>query len=129
MDFVSPMKLELESLNIHNLLDDVLTLVELDLSKQNIKLEKEYNQEEIKLKVDVKQFKQAILNIVLNAIDAMSEGGELKVTTQKEAEKIKITIADTGIGIPKNQIAHIFDAFYSGKDMGTGRPIHYLQHH
>ncbi|MCG3173345.1 MAG: Adaptive-response sensory-kinase SasA [Myxococcota bacterium] len=70
--------------------------------------------------VDENQLRQALLNIIRNSIDAMKEGGVLTVETALVDHQIQISIADTGVGIAPDHLAHIFDPFYSTKEAGTG---------
>ena len=71
--------------------------------------------------VDPDQIKQALLNIILNAIDAMSPGGgELAIQTQVAGESLEISIQDSGPGIAADKLGHIFDPFFTEKEGGTG---------
>jgi signal transduction histidine kinase len=75
--------------------------------------------------IDEGQASQVFINLTLNALDAMPEGGSLKITTRRERDdsgkdSIVIEVADTGIGIPTKDLAKIFDPFYTTKEVGTG---------
>ncbi|MBM3254156.1 MAG: hypothetical protein FJZ16_07880 [Candidatus Omnitrophica bacterium] len=159
LDFAKPAPLNLQEINIHSLLDDTLSLLSNDFLKHNIKIEKNYyfnadlrksnadtrgsqiceNPREIcdhlRLKCDSNKLKQAFLNLFLNSIDAMPNGGTLTIettvhgpqTTEKSMDyrpstmdNITITITDTGCGIPDKDLPHIFEPFYSTKEAGTG---------
>jgi len=76
----------------------------------------------ILINIDSKQIKQALLNIFLNAIDAMTNGGTLTVNSHinNNRNNLIIEISDTGSGIDPNDLTHIFDPFFSKKDHGTG---------
>jgi two-component system, sporulation sensor kinase E len=70
---------------------------------------------------DEHQLKQAFSNIILNSIEAMPQGGKLTITTEDiPTGALRITIKDTGTGIPKDKIKHLFDPFYTTKEKGTG---------
>ena len=69
---------------------------------------------------DPSQLQQAFLNIFLNAMDAMPKGGELRISTQTENGWLTIRIEDTGLGMTKEQLEHIFEPFYTTKESGTG---------
>jgi signal transduction histidine kinase len=72
--------------------------------------------------VDRDQLKQGLLNILINAIEAMPEGGSIsaRVETRPEGDGVQISIADTGVGIPENIRANIFEPFFSTKESGKG---------
>jgi len=71
-------------------------------------------------KVDTDMLKQVILNLFINAQQAMSEGGELMIRTAKQKEDAVITISDTGSGITPDKLPRIFDAYFSTRPQGTG---------
>jgi len=71
-------------------------------------------------KVDAGMLKQAILNLFINAQQAMSDGGELMIRTGKHQQSALITISDTGIGIAPDELPKIFDAYYSSRPSGSG---------
>ena len=70
--------------------------------------------------IDPQQFQNAILNLVINARDAMPKGGTLSVETSSGDENIEIKIADTGVGIKDEHINKIFDSFFTTKDSVKG---------
>ncbi|MCA9408841.1 MAG: histidine kinase, partial [Candidatus Omnitrophica bacterium] len=73
------------------------------------------------IQADHNQLKQVFLNLFLNAIDAMPQGGTLSVkSVMNTNQQLEITVADTGVGIAKKDLAHIFDPFFSKKETGTG---------
>ena len=66
------------------------------------------------------QLKQVFLNFILNSVQAMPEGGELRITTKNADKGIEISISDTGMGIPEEEHQKIFQPFYTTKKDGTG---------
>ncbi len=70
--------------------------------------------------VDKDRLKQALLNIIINAMDVMTGGGDIDINVSKENGRLNISIKDTGPGIPEEQHDKIFDLFYSTKSGGTG---------
>ena len=120
LDFAKPSPPQPVNTDIHKLIDETLDFLNNNFIKQSIKISKGYARENVYLDIDHNQIKQALLNIILNAIDAMPKGGTLSVKTEKTTEKIRIFIADTGEGISKRDLAHIFDPFFTKKDGGTG---------
>lgn len=66
------------------------------------------------------QMKQVFLNLILNAIEAMPGGGQLTVRTQQQNGKISMAFTDTGVGMPPEVMAHLYEPFFSTKTNGTG---------
>ncbi|MCP4675427.1 MAG: HAMP domain-containing protein [Deltaproteobacteria bacterium] len=69
---------------------------------------------------DRQQIRQALSNLLRNAYEAMSDGGEIRVTTQRRADMVELAVSDTGDGVPEEALEHIFESFYSTKSSGTG---------
>jgi len=72
------------------------------------------------LQADPDQLEQVFINLFLNASDAMAGRGELKVSVLATDDSIRVTVADTGRGMPKDDLEKIFEPFYTTKDKGTG---------
>lgn len=121
--------------DINELVKETLSLVEHQLSLQNIKVGVEYNSSLPQVPLEVNQMKQVFTNIILNAQEAMPRGGELHIVTSfKEAPLgtngspiVEIKFEDTGCGIPEDNLKKIFEPFFStsnkeGKS-GLGLPI------
>ena len=79
------------------------------------------------LDIDANRIKQALLNLFLNAIEAMPSGGKLTVSSIAHSTSHIVTITDTGSGIPPEDLKHIFDPFFSRKDQGTGLGLAIVQ--
>jgi signal transduction histidine kinase/DNA-binding response OmpR family regulator len=125
VNFSNPHKFEMEKRDLSSILDRTLKLVERDLSSSRITLKKEYRQGYHVL-ADKNQIMEVFLNIILNAIEAMPQGGELKVQTFRHRDEktgkdyVDTTITDTGCGIPPESINQIFERYYTTKKEGTG---------
>jgi two-component system NtrC family sensor kinase len=72
------------------------------------------------LTCDPDQIQQVLVALLVNAIEAMEDGGDLHVTVTPASDTIELVIADTGIGIPEDAIGHIFEPFFSTKDKESG---------
>jgi signal transduction histidine kinase len=72
------------------------------------------------VEIDKDQMGQVLLNILLNAIQAMPDGGVLKINTQTAVEQLVVTISDTGEGIPAEILSKVFDPFFTTKKEGQG---------
>ncbi|MCK9614470.1 MAG: ATP-binding protein [Candidatus Omnitrophica bacterium] len=120
LDFSKPKPLQLREVNIHQVIDQTLSLLSNSLIKYKIALVRNYDNSLPLLSIDPNQMQQVFCNLFLNAIDAMKEGGQLSVATKANPDYIELTISDTGKGIAKKDLEHIFDPFYTTKDTGTG---------
>jgi signal transduction histidine kinase len=103
--------------DVNLLLEEIFHLYEREIKAHSIKLVTNYSKSCI-INLDAERFKTVLMNVVTNAIQSMEQGGTLKVTTDQQ-EKL-ISIEDTGPGIPKKNLEHIFDLFYTTKSAGTG---------
>ena len=121
-DFANPPELKLVDVDIHNLLDNRLSFLKEEFANKNIIIKKQYSPSLPKIKADPIQLEKVFLNLFLNAIDAMPNGGTLTVLTKTNGNgNLMIEVSDTGKGIAKEDLPHIFDPFYSkGKQKGTG---------
>ena len=99
------------------LVGEVLVLVEKDLSKHRVKLQTRF-QGRPQAVVSATQIQQIILNLIINARQALKPGGHLRVEVRESGDSnmVEVVIADTGTGIPADQLRHIFDPFYTTKD-------------
>ncbi len=120
MDFASPTKLHLEQQSLASLLQSVLSLMEANLTHHQIDLSLKLVSDLPDLHFDSDKIKQAFMNVVLNAMEAMPQGGTLTVSTFQQNEKVCIRVIDTGIGIPEDDIEHLFEPFFTRKSKGTG---------
>lgn len=107
--------------SVHQLLDEALTLTADRVMLKKIRVRKEYGAEDGKICVDKEKIGIALTNIILNAIEAMSEqNGELTLVTRSIANKYVIEIADNGTGIKKEQLQDIFKPHFTNKPGGMG---------
>lgn len=113
-------KLELENCNINEVVDEVVDFITPEIKQKKILILKSYDIHLPPCRIDINLVKQAILNIVINAEQAMEQGGELMIRTSCDNKFIQIDITDTGSGIPKDSLDKIFQVYYSTKKSGTG---------
>ncbi len=111
---------ELKAWNVNNLIDSSISLIQYDKRAKDISIVKELSPDIPEITTDGNQLSQVIVNIILNAVDAMPEGGKLTIRSRAEDNRIHIDFEDTGIGIPKENISRIFDPFFTTKEKGTG---------
>lgn len=122
MDFARarpPMRV---SLDINRTVEASIRLASFDKGFQKLQLTTSLDTEAPEVFADADQLQQVFLNLLLNARDAMPDGGQLHVHTQYEslAEEMTIEFADTGVGIAPEHLAHVFDPFFTTKPTGTG---------
>lgn len=113
---------EMRPVNLVNILREVLAASQEELTGANIALKTKFDTDLPEVNGSKDKLKQVFLNIVLNAKDAMPSGGTLTIATFNEDGFAKVQFVDTGIGIPKENLNKIFDAFFTtkGKVSGVG---------
>lgn len=121
LNFARPEELRLRSENINEITKMALKVIEKELDKNNIKLTIQFNKVPSVL-IDNDQIQQVLINVLANSIQAMPEGGLLRVSTglEKELNMAYIEINDTGIGIKPEDYDKIFEPFFTTKDKGVG---------
>lgn len=122
LEFARPKRLHLERQNLENICENTLLLLEEELKKKNIKVEKIYEPGLPLVMVDRDQISQALLNLLLNSIESIDGEGNIRLCLQKGIQPgtIEIGIEDTGQGIPVRDLEKIFEPFFSTKRKGTG---------
>lgn len=115
-----PPKLNMEPHDINAILDGTLESVKAKLTAQGVQVQKDYRDGSHPVKVDREQITRVFSNVMLNALDAMPDGGVLSIQTLKENGFFVVKIKDTGTGIPEEDIIRIFDPFFSTKSSGIG---------
>lgn len=120
LQFVKQPSFEYKRCDVNGLIESLIKFLEKEALHKKISFIKALEEKLPKALIDEKQFRQAMLNIFRNSFDAMSNGGEISVSTKGLANEIEIIVKDTGVGISKEHIRRIFDPFFSTKDVGTG---------
>jgi signal transduction histidine kinase len=114
---------ELQLTNIHNDIDNTLTLLGYKLREKNIVVNKTYCRDLVEIPAYVGELNQVWTNIIDNAIYAVDKNGELTIETSCNSKDVKVKIIDNGGGIPKEIISRIFDPFFTTKKVGQGTGI------
>ncbi|GJQ58022.1 MAG: two-component sensor histidine kinase [Candidatus Scalindua sp. AMX11] len=118
--FAKKHELNFVECDINEIIENVLDFITPEAIQHSIRILKNFDANLPKCNLDSNVIKQALLNVILNAQQAMSEGGELMVRTFQNGENIYIDITDTGYGIPLDKIDKIYQVYYSTKKTGTG---------
>ncbi len=120
LDFTRPMDIRLEATQLAELLREVLEVAQPQLQKSNIQLGQLLPIDVPEVYVDRALLKQAVLNLVLNAAEAMPSGGQLRLVLSRRGEAAEITVGDTGKGIPLENRQKIFQLFFTTRPGGSG---------
>jgi C4-dicarboxylate-specific signal transduction histidine kinase len=111
---------ELKPWKVNSLIESSLSLIQYDKRAKDVTIVRDLWTEMPEITTDGNQLSQVIVNIVLNAVDAMPAGGTLTIRSRVKDDHIVIIFEDTGIGISKENISRIFDPFFTTKEKGTG---------
>lgn len=126
LNFAKPEEPQLQDVDLHELLKDRLHLLMPKIKRNNIQINLSLADSLPPLKGDVKQLGQVLLNLILNAIESMPQGGTLTIHSAIETDSdgrekcLRMEIQDTGHGIPEGNLPYLFDPFFTTKEGGTG---------
>lgn len=122
LDFARQTKPQKKLANINALIENIILLVRNQTSFRNIEIEKKLDAGIPEILADTDQIQQVFINIILNAAEAMTKAGTLVIrsTVSSDGDFIKISLTDTGPGIPEANRERIFDPFFTTKEHGTG---------
>ncbi|MBZ9535091.1 PAS domain S-box protein [Cytobacillus oceanisediminis] len=102
------------------IIDNVVSILDYQLRKSKIKLNRIYEEPNLFVECDENKLKQVFLNFIKNAVEAMPNGGSIEITVKREDEDITIMIKDSGIGMSKEQIKKLGEPFFTTKKDGNG---------
>ncbi len=117
--FARPLELKFRPLDLSQLMDRILARWEPRLTRSYVRIHKDYSSDVPAISGDERTLEQVIVNLVSNGVQAMPEGGTLSVGISA-GSSVELKLADTGPGIPADQIDRIFDPFFTTKKSGTG---------
>lgn len=120
VDFTRPVELRLNDMDLRKLVEDVVILASPAAEKHNVLVEREAAPDYLPVRIDSDLVKQALLNIVLNGVQAMPDGGTLRLTVKRDSDSALISIRDQGKGIPENIRDKIFNLYFTTKTGGSG---------
>ncbi len=133
LDYTKPVKLNPRRVEMCKFIDEVIGFFEMDGSQKegNIRIQKKYPEGELFCHLDSQQFRQILLNLLHNAVQAMPGGGTLTVDLNKETEGsdslqeardrvVVLKISDTGVGMSQETLQKLFTPFFTTKEAGTG---------
>ncbi|MFN7994602.1 MAG: ATP-binding protein [Bryobacteraceae bacterium] len=120
LDFTRPVELNLKEVPVDSFIREIVDLASPQASAAGIRISIVEDAEGVNIRVDPDLMKQAILNVIVNAIDAMPQGGDLGVACSTRDDEVEIRITDTGVGIPPELRDKIFRLYYTTKPGGSG---------
>lgn len=120
LDFARPDVLNLTDVALNELVERSHDMVRSDMDARNIRFEADLPQPPLSVRLDRDRMAQVLLNLFLNAVQAMPDGGKLTVRGRMEGSELALEVADTGCGIAPERLADIFSPYFTTKASGTG---------
>ena len=118
--FTRPADLRLEPVAATDVFENIMPIVRAEAVKQNVDIRVECPPDLPRMNADPGLLEQACLNLALNACQAMPNGGRLRLAAGVRGGRIVLTVEDTGVGIPPEQLERIFDLYFTTKESGSG---------
>jgi len=124
LSFTRQMPLQSEEVDINSIIEETLSFVSYQINSKHIRVVKQFGHDIPNITADINQIKQVFVNILLNSLESMQDGGTITLSTgktvmDKHQMYIQTIIADTGCGIPEGKLEKIFDPFYTTKDASS----------
>ena len=120
VDFTRPVELRLVDIDLRRIVDEVVVLAQPDAERHGVSIVRDFSSEGLPVKVDADLVKQAVLNIVLNGVQAMPQGGELTLAGSRNENEAQLEVRDQGTGIPQDLRDKIFNLYFTTKKNGSG---------
>jgi signal transduction histidine kinase len=120
LDFSRPREIERRLTSMNERVARVVELVAFQLRSGRVQVRPELAADGVHVLADPFQMEQMLLNLVLNAIQAMPKGGTLTVRTRRQDDRVLVEVIDTGVGIPDAHRSRVFDPFFTTREIGKG---------
>lgn len=120
LEFARPAELDIRSVQLRDIIEHSIKLVERDAHHAGVELCVDLSPPDLRAEVDADRFSQVLLNLYLNAIQAMDQGGKLTVRACMDQGALRVDVEDTGPGIAPEVLGHIFDPYFTTKANGVG---------
>jgi signal transduction histidine kinase len=120
VDFTRPVELNFADTDLRRLVDEVAMLASPEAEQRNVTITRDVPIENLPVKVDADLVKQALLNVVLNGVQAMPNGGTLTISALRYDESAEVMVRDQGGGIPADIRDKIFNLYFTTKQKGSG---------
>ena len=119
-DFSRPMQLELHEHDLRRVVQQTIELAEAEFTGRGVTIEKELAPAPVTVRVDAELLRQALLNLLLNAMQAMPDGGVVRIAVRRDQRIAMVEVTDNGVGIPAHLLPRIFDLYFTTKPKGSG---------
>jgi len=120
IDFTRPVELRLGDVDLRKLGEEVALLASPEAARQGVIVRREWGTDPLFARIDADLFKQALLNVVLNGVQAMPKGGDLWLSGRRTGNEIELTVRDQGTGIPADIRDKIYNLYFTTKKSGSG---------
>jgi two-component system NtrC family sensor kinase len=120
LGFARPVNITLRSANLNQIIHNVLELLRPQITANKIDLDVSMSEQAAPVMIDESSMQGALMNLILNAIEAMPDGGRLSLKSDRTEQTLRLEIADTGRGISEEGMKNIFEPFYTTKEHGLG---------
>jgi signal transduction histidine kinase len=120
LNFAKVRRLQLEPTDLNHQIDDVLEFFAPEAANGGVEVVRYLDPDLPRVMLDREAFRQALLNLIINAKQAMPDGGQLVVRTASQGDTVAIYLIDTGCGMDEQTMSRMFEAFYSTKPSGSG---------
>jgi signal transduction histidine kinase len=133
INFTRPITLQLRKSDLNQIVTEALQLLEPQLSSKRVNVSMDLmrggmaEEQESVAMIDEASMRSSLINLLLNSIQAMRDGGDLRVSTNRSADSIRLEISDTGVGMTEDQLKNVFEPFYTTKSQGLGLGMYYVQ--
>ncbi len=122
INFHRPQNVEFKIINVIPVLDEVIEFLAPQLKTNNVKIKKKYSSDCPDVEASAENLKQVFINIMINSMDAMPDGGEIEIAANNLHDNLQLVICDTGCGVAEEILPSIFEPFFTtkGESQGTG---------
>jgi two-component system, NtrC family, sensor kinase len=128
LSFARPSRPNVAEEDMNDVVDGIARILETEAKEKGVQIARDFGADLPKIWIDREQLKQVFMNLILNAIQAMRDGGSILISTRLNSNNepgqlngfVQVEIRDTGMGIPEENLEHIFDPFFTSKDEGSG---------
>jgi PAS domain S-box-containing protein len=120
LDFAKPIKMDRKEVSLKDVVNQAVDMIQPAAEKAGIAVRSRITTNTMPVRIDPDLIRQLLLNLMSNAMEAMTDGGVLRIIASQRTDDIKITVSDTGTGIPEEFLDKLFEPFFTSKPSGTG---------